>query len=78
MESLTLTSFKVTMEKKLKSKIKELCKKYDIPEDFLVSAISLEREKVVLQNRRLAPKLLDMVERYSNLFPSRTKEEKNS
>jgi hypothetical protein len=64
------------MEKELKSKIKELCKKYEIPEDLLVSAISLEREKVVLQNRRLAPKLLDMVERYANLFPNSSGREK--
>lgn len=63
------------MDKKLKGKIKELCKKYDIPEALLIGAISLEQEKVVLQNRRLTPKLLDMVERYANLFPNSSPEE---
>lgn len=63
------------MDQTLNQKIQELAEKYEIPVDLLKGAIALEREKVVLQNRRLAPKLLDMVERYAVLYPGVTSRE---
>lgn len=63
------------MDDTLSLKIRELADKYEIPEDMLRGAIALEQEKVVLKNRRLAPKLLDMVERYALLFPGVTSQE---
>jgi glutamine synthetase type III len=46
-------------------KIKELAAKYEIPEELLHEAIQIEREKVILKNRRLAPALVQLVERFS-------------
>lgn len=63
------------MDDTLSLKIRELADKYEIPEDMLRGAIALEQGKVVLKNRRLAPKLLDMVERYALLFPGVTSQE---
>jgi len=63
------------MDDTLSLKIRELADKYEIPEDMLRGTIALEQEKVVLKNRRLAPKLLDMVERYALLFPGVTSQE---
>jgi hypothetical protein len=53
------------MEKNLDKKLVELCIKYEIPESLLREAILLEKEKVILQNRRLAPRLVEMIERYT-------------
>lgn len=63
------------MDPILKQKIQELAEEYKIPEDMLQGAIQLEQDKVVLKNRRLAPKLLDMVERYALLYPGVTSKE---
>lgn len=63
------------MDPTLSQKIQELSSKYEIPEAMLRGAIELEKEKVVLKNRRLAPKLLDMVERYALLYPGVTSQE---
>ena len=63
------------MDEVLNQKVRELAEQYDIPEDMLRGAIDLEKEKVVLKNRRLAPKILDMVERYAALFPGVTSQE---
>ncbi len=50
-------------------KIKELAAKYEIPEQLLHEAIQVEREKVILKNRRLAPILVELVERFSTYTP---------
>ncbi|MBD2261079.1 hypothetical protein [Pseudanabaena sp. FACHB-2040] len=63
------------MDPTLSQKIQELSSKYEIPEAMLRGAIELEKDKVVLKNRRLAPKLLDMVERYALLYPGVTSQE---
>lgn len=63
------------MDSSLSQKIQELSSKYEIPEVMLREAIELEKDKVVLKNRRLAPKLLDMVERYALLYPGVTSQE---
>ena len=49
----------------MQEKLQELAQKYDVPEELLHKAISLEKEKLVLQNRRLAPRLVELIERYS-------------
>lgn len=63
------------MDDTLSPKIRELTQKYEIPEEMLQEAIALEREKVVLKNRRLAPKLVEMVERYAERYPGVTSQE---
>jgi hypothetical protein len=63
------------MDPSLSQKIQELSSKYEIPEVMLRGAIELEKDKVVLKNRRLAPKLLDMVERYALRYPGVTSQE---
>ncbi|HEY0077878.1 MAG TPA: hypothetical protein VGB73_04465 [Pyrinomonadaceae bacterium] len=50
-------------------KIKELAARYAIPEQLLHEAIQVEREKVILKNRRLAPVLVELVERFSTSTP---------
>jgi hypothetical protein len=50
-------------------KIKELAAKHAIPEKLLHEAIQIEREKVILKNRRLAPVLVELVERFSTSTP---------
>lgn len=63
------------MNDTLNQKIRELAEKYEIPEDMFREAIELEREKVVLKNRRLAPKLGEMVERCAARYPEVTSQE---
>jgi hypothetical protein len=46
-------------------KIKELAAKYNVPEQLLKEAMQLEKEKVNLNNRRLVPKLINLIERYT-------------
>ena len=50
-------------------KIKELAAKYEVLEALLHEAIQIEREKVILKNRRLAPVLVELIERYSTSTP---------
>lgn len=54
----------------MEEKIRELAAKYQIPESFLKEAIQLEKEKVVYQNRRMVPILVQMVERYAESLNS--------
>ncbi|MGF1489805.1 MAG: hypothetical protein ACFBSE_22190 [Prochloraceae cyanobacterium] len=49
----------------MEQKIQELAEKYQIPEGLLKKAIAEEKKKIVLQNRKLAPKLVKMIEKYS-------------
>lgn len=50
----------------MEEKIRELAAKYQIPESLLIEAIRREKEKVVLQNRRMVPVLVQMIEQYTN------------
>jgi hypothetical protein len=50
----------------MEDKLRELAAKYEIPEELLRKAIQLEKEKVVLQNRRIVPVLEKMIERYAD------------
>lgn len=50
----------------INKKIKELAAKYNIPEQLLKEAMELEKEKVNLNNRRLVPKLTELIERYTD------------
>jgi len=45
----------------LDKKIRELAKKHQFPAELLKEAIKLEQEKVILQNRRMAPKLIELI-----------------
>jgi len=49
----------------MEEKIKELAKKYDIPAFLLKEVIEMEKEKVVLRNRQLVPKIVQLIEKYS-------------
>ena len=49
----------------MEQKIRELAAKYKIPESLLQKGIELEKEKIVLQNRRLVPKLVELIEHHS-------------
>jgi hypothetical protein len=60
----------------MEEKLQELVAKYKIPEKLLKEAIQQEKEKVVLQKRRMAPVLVAMIERYADL-PSSSIENDN-
>ena len=49
----------------MEEKIKELAKKYNIPPALLKEAIQMEKEKVVFKNRQLVPKIVQLIEKYS-------------
>ena len=49
----------------MENKLRELAAKYQIPESLLREAIAIEKEKVILQNRRMTPVLVQMIERYA-------------
>ncbi|MBE9045604.1 hypothetical protein IQ255_14525 [Pleurocapsales cyanobacterium LEGE 10410] len=49
----------------MEDKIKELAKKYNIPPTLLLEAIEMEKEKVVSKNRQLVPKIIQLIEIYS-------------
>ena len=49
----------------MEDKIKELAKKYNIPMALLEEAIQMEKNKVVFKNRQLVPKIVQLVEKYS-------------
>ena len=51
-----------TMEEKLQ----ELADKYEIPLSLLKEAIKKEKEKIILQNRKMSPILVEMIERYTD------------
>ena len=49
----------------MEEKIKELAEKYNIPVALLREVIQMEKEKVVLKNRQLVPKIVQLIEKYS-------------
>lgn len=49
----------------MEEKIKELAKKHNIPSALLKEVIKMEKEKVVLKNRRLVPEIVQLIEKYS-------------
>ena len=49
----------------MEEKIKELAEKYNIPVALLEEAIQMEKDKVVFKNRQLVPKIVQLVEKYS-------------
>ena len=49
----------------MEEKIKELAKKHNIPALLLKEVIQMEKEKVVLKNRQLVPKIVQLIEKYS-------------
>ncbi len=54
----------------MKEKIKELAKKYQIPVDLLEEVLAMEKDKITASNRRLVPKLVEAIERYSESYNS--------
>ena len=51
----------------MKDKIKELSKKHNVPHNLLIEAIKLEKDRVVLKNRQLVPKIIQLIEEYSEV-----------
>lgn len=47
-------------------KIKELARKYDIPEKLFKEAMALEKGKDTLKNRRLSPKIVALIAKYTD------------
>jgi hypothetical protein len=50
----------------MEKKLQELADKHKIPVALLKEAIAMEKEKIVLSNRQLVPKLVEAIERYSD------------
>jgi hypothetical protein len=50
----------------INAKIKELAQKYEIPPQLLEDAMALEVEKFTLKNRRLSPKIVQLIEKYTD------------
>ncbi len=48
------------------AKIKELAQKYEIPPQLLKEAMALEVEKITLKNRQLSPKIVKLIEKYTD------------
>ncbi|MBE9262367.1 hypothetical protein IQ224_09165 [Microcystis sp. LEGE 00066] len=48
------------------AKIEELAQKHDIPPQLLKEAMALEVAKITLQNRRLSPKIVELIEKYTD------------
>lgn len=49
----------------IKEKIRELAAKHEIPPELLEEAIELERNKIVLKNRRLGPELVSLIGKHA-------------
>ena len=49
----------------MEEKIKELAKKYNIPEGLIIEAIQMEKKKIVLQNRNLVTEIIKLIEKYA-------------
>jgi hypothetical protein len=49
----------------IEQKLKQLSKKYEIPEQLLKDAIALEKERIMYANRQCVPKLLKAIAHYS-------------
>lgn len=50
----------------MEEKLRELAAKHQIPEPLLLEAIQEEKKKIVLQNRKMVPILMNMIERYAS------------
>ncbi|MCT7964119.1 hypothetical protein NG791_25915 [Laspinema sp. D1] len=50
----------------MEEKLQELADKYEIPLSLLKEAIEKEKEKIILQNRKMSPILVEMIERYTD------------
>lgn len=48
------------------AKIKELAQKYEISPQLLEDAMALEAEKITLKNRQLSPKIVELIEKYTD------------
>jgi hypothetical protein len=59
----------------MEEKLRDLAAKYQIPKDIIKEAIEKEKERVILQNRRMVPILVAMIERYSNSPDLSTKDD---
>ena len=59
----------------MEKKLRELAEKYEIPLELLQEAIAMEKEKVILLNRKLAPKLVKLIEGYAEASNSSNMEE---
>jgi len=49
----------------IEQKLKQLSKKYDIPEALLKEAIAIEKERLMYENRQCIPKLVKLITKYS-------------
>ena len=49
----------------MEEKIKELAKKYNIPEELFKKVIQMEKDRVISQNRRLVPEIRKLIEQYA-------------
>jgi hypothetical protein len=49
----------------IEQKLKQLAKKYEIPEQLLKDAIELEKDRTTYTNRQCVPKILKAIARYS-------------
>jgi hypothetical protein len=54
----------------MEEKLKELTAKYELPDELLKDAIELEKEKLILKNRKLAPILAQLIERHASEGPN--------
>ena len=50
----------------INAKIKQLAQKYEIPPQLLEEAMALEAEKTTLKNRQLSPKIVQLIEKYTD------------
>jgi hypothetical protein len=50
----------------MEKKLRELARKYEIPLELLQEAIAMEKEKVILQNRMMGSKLVELIEGYAD------------
>jgi len=51
----------------LEKKLAEVARKYELPRELLDQVIAMEREKLTLQNRRLTPKILELIAQHADL-----------
>lgn len=58
----------------MEEKLQELAEKYEIPLSLLKDAIEKEKEKIILQNRKMGPILVDLIERYTDSYESFTED----
>ncbi|BAZ44561.1 hypothetical protein NIES4102_15730 [Chondrocystis sp. NIES-4102] len=51
----------------MEDKIKELAIKHNIPKELFEKAIQMEKDRVVIKNRRLVPEIRKIIEQYAVL-----------